>query len=97
MTTLEFDQLLTFWHLKGKVTREFDHLGIKTTNTGQLKQLRRIQIKGDNKLAKIVYGEVLDDDKHIVGYEIEYADITNETGISKLYVRTDVLKVIQDF
>ena len=39
MNTVEFDQLLTFWHLKGKITRDHDTLGVKAEN-GQLQRLR---------------------------------------------------------
>jgi len=95
MNTLEFDQLLTFWHLKGKVTREYDTLGVKNNN-GQLKRLRRIQIRSKDKSAKIVYGELFDNNNNVIGYEIEYADIEHN-GISKLYVKSDVLTAIQDF
>jgi len=94
MNTVEFDQLLTFWHLKGKITRDHDTLGVKAEN-GQLQRLRRIQIKSKDKVAKIVYGELFDDDKNVTGYEIRYADIEHN-GISKLYVSAEVLTAIQD-
>ena len=86
MNELEFDQLLTFWSLKGKM-QMLDNvkMGFKTVaGSTQTKMMKALLIDSNGNHAKVVYSKVMEDDV-LRGYEIEYADITNNRGISTLY------------
>ena len=99
MTTLEFEQLLTFWTLKGKLRKLSDvKMGYKKVPGGtEVKQVKALVVESNGNHAKVVYSELMNiHEDEVLGYEIEYADITSNVGISKLYRRTDALIAMQN-
>ena len=95
---LQFGELLTYWTLKGILQKsQIKSLGIKKIpGTNLSKHQKEITIANNDIYAKIIYAKVLDGET-VIRYEIEYADIINEFGISKLYIKDDALNAIQDF
>ena len=97
MKQLEFDALLTFLTLKGKIRHHNSPLGIKKLASGQIGHTRKLYIHSNDNDAIVVYMEIKNkDDTETEGYEIVYAEIEHH-GISKIYFKSEVLSALQSF